>query len=181
MIVKANGHSKTEMDPLTGLALRLTSPTDRERYAELLAYFRSLPPGDELARFVELLGLLSLLGQRIPDALAGFEQRLAKLPGEIASELESVAAIARPTGYTLHSVRSRRVRRLEREIWFWPFVLAAVMFMIGLVCGDQIERRRTAESMAAMSGKIEQLQFAVTSLPGAITQFQSTHARSTHR
>jgi hypothetical protein len=96
---------------------------------------------------------------------AQIEKRLAELAAALASELQY----------------DSEAQPLEREIWFWPFVLAAVMFMIGLVCGDQIERRRTAESMAAMSGKIEQLQFAVTSLPGAITQFQSTHARSTHR
>ncbi|MDQ2949455.1 MAG: hypothetical protein M3Y27_26545 [Acidobacteriota bacterium] len=55
---------------LTSLAARLTKPEDRETYAGLISYFHSLPSNDEMFEFVELLGLLTLLGQRIPDALA---------------------------------------------------------------------------------------------------------------
>jgi hypothetical protein len=49
---------------LAALFGRLTDPTDRETYASLISFVDSLPPGDELSRLVELLGLLSLLGQR---------------------------------------------------------------------------------------------------------------------
>jgi hypothetical protein len=48
---------------LAALFGRLTDPTDRETYASLISFVDSLPPGDELSRLVELLGLLSLLGQ----------------------------------------------------------------------------------------------------------------------
>ena len=92
----------TKPDALSSLAGRLTEPQDRETYAALISYVNSLPPGDELFKVVQLLGLLSLLGQRLPDALAEFlaelraqtkaagsyhdklDERLALLPIEIA-------------------------------------------------------------------------------------------------
>jgi len=61
---------------LIGLGARLTEAQDRETYAALVSYFDSLPPGDELFRLAQLLGLLSLLGQRVPEAAA---QLLAEL------------------------------------------------------------------------------------------------------
>jgi hypothetical protein len=93
---------ETAPQVLAGLAARLTDPGDREAYAALISYFNSLPPGDELSRLAQLLGFLSLLGQRLPDALATFlealraqtktaaeyhqriEERLVNLPKDIA-------------------------------------------------------------------------------------------------
>jgi hypothetical protein len=97
-------------DSLANLAARLT-PGDRESYAALISYRDSLPPGDEFARVMELVGLLSLLGQRIPDAAvelltelrsqtktaAAFHsqigERLAGLPGEIAKGVDSAEIV----------------------------------------------------------------------------------------
>jgi hypothetical protein len=94
---------------LAGLAARLTNPEDRETYAALISYFDSLPPGDELFQLAQLLGLLSLLGQRVPDAINEFltelrdqaavaaeyhaqlDARLASLPQEIAAGVDAVA------------------------------------------------------------------------------------------
>jgi len=94
------------------MAGRLIDPLDRETYAALVSYVNSLPPGDELIRLLEMLGLLSAVGQRIPDALGEFLQelrdqtkavatyhgqvdtRLAALPQEIASGVDP-AAIAK--------------------------------------------------------------------------------------
>jgi hypothetical protein len=91
---------------IAGLAGRLTETQDRERYAALISYLNSLPPGDEFRKLAELLGLLSLLGQRIPDALAELlnelrtqvtaankyhaqvDVRLASLPDEIAAGVD---------------------------------------------------------------------------------------------
>jgi hypothetical protein len=88
------------------MAGRLIDPLDRETYAALVSYVNSLPPGDELIRLLEMLGLLSAVGQRIPDALGEFLQelrdqtkavatyhgqvdtRLAALPQEIASGID---------------------------------------------------------------------------------------------
>jgi hypothetical protein len=96
-------------DTLASLAARLTEPQDRETYAALVSYFDSLPPGDELFRLVQLLGLLSLLGQRVPEALTEFlaelrdqtkavgdyhaqvDGRLARLPQEIAQGVDADA------------------------------------------------------------------------------------------
>ncbi len=91
---------------LAALFGRLTDPTDRETYAGLISFVDSLPEGDELFRIVELLGLLSLVGQRVPDALAELlielrgqsraaadyhgqvDARLAALPNEIAAGVD---------------------------------------------------------------------------------------------
>ena len=99
----------TKPDALSSLAGRLTEPQDRETYAALISYVNSLPPGDELFKVVQLLGLLSLLGQRLPDALAEFlaelraqtkaagcyhdklDERLALLPIEIARGVDPIA------------------------------------------------------------------------------------------
>ena len=99
----------TRPDALSSLAGRLTEPQDRETYAALISYVNSLPPGDELFKVVQLLGLLSLLGQRLPDALAEFlaelraqtksagsyhdklDERLARLPNEIAQGVDPSA------------------------------------------------------------------------------------------
>ncbi len=111
MTQRLDNQVRIHQDPLLSLAARLTDTQDRETYAALISYFRSLPPGDELFRLAELLGFLSLLGQRLPDALAGFleavrEQtrvtgeyhtrlgdRLAYLPKEIAEgvDLDAIA------------------------------------------------------------------------------------------
>jgi hypothetical protein len=94
---------------LADLVARLTNPKDRETYAALISYFDSLPPGDELFQLAQLLGLLSLLGQRVPDAVAGLlievrdqtaaaaeyhthvDARLASLPQEIAEGVDAGA------------------------------------------------------------------------------------------
>jgi hypothetical protein len=94
---------------LAELAARLTDPQDRETYAALISFIDSLPENDELFRMAQLLGLLSLLGQRIPDAVTGFlkefraqtassakyhadlERRLARLPEEIGAGVDAGA------------------------------------------------------------------------------------------
>jgi hypothetical protein len=101
-----NGHADPKPDALVSLADRLTDPQDRATYAALISYFDSLPPGDDLLRLAELFGLLSLLGQRLPDAFAEFlselrvqtrtsadycarvDERLGKLPHEIAAGVD---------------------------------------------------------------------------------------------
>jgi hypothetical protein len=97
---------------IAGLAGRLIDSQDREVYAELMCYLNSLPPADEFRRLAELLGLLSLLGQRLPDALAeclaemrhltdtagqyygDVDRRLVGLPYEITKGVDT-AAIAK--------------------------------------------------------------------------------------
>jgi hypothetical protein len=88
------------------MAGRLTDLQDRETYAALVSYVNSLPPGDELIRLLEMLGLLSAVGQRIPDAAGELlaelrtqtgaakeyssqvNARLAALPSEIAAGVD---------------------------------------------------------------------------------------------
>lgn len=97
---------------IAGLAARLTDSQDRETYAALVSYVNELPPGDEFRQLMEMLGLLSLVGQRVPDAVAQLlmelrsqtktvaeyhsqvDARLANLPKEIAAGVDP-AAIAK--------------------------------------------------------------------------------------
>ena len=105
-LLNGSAAAETQLYGLAGLSAHLTDPADRETYAALISYFHSLPPGDELLRLAQLLGFLSLLGQRLPGALSGFletlheqtrtageyhaqlEKRLAGLPGEIAAGVD---------------------------------------------------------------------------------------------
>ena len=91
---------------IAGLAARLTDSQDRETYAALVSYINELPPGDEFRQLMEMLGLVSLVGQRVPDAMAEFlaelrsqtraaadyhgqvDERLAGLPSEIAAGVD---------------------------------------------------------------------------------------------
>jgi hypothetical protein len=91
------------------LAARLIDSQDREAYAALVSYVNELPPGDEFRQLMEMLGLVSLMGQRLPDALAEFlaelrgqskaaadyhgqlDIRLAALPSEIAAGVDPAA------------------------------------------------------------------------------------------
>jgi hypothetical protein len=94
---------------LASMASRLTDPGDRETYSNLISYVQRLPPSDEFRQLVDLLGLLSILGQHIPDAMAEFletfrEERKAaveyhalvselmeRLPEEITATVDPVA------------------------------------------------------------------------------------------
>ncbi len=96
----------TTQNDIAGLAGRLTNTQDRETYAALMCFVNDLPPSDEFRRLAELMGLLSILGQRVPDALAEamtelreltttasdyhtkVDERLANLPREIADGLD---------------------------------------------------------------------------------------------
>jgi hypothetical protein len=103
---------------LSSVAARLTEPEDRQTYAALVSYFNALPEHDEMFRLVELLGLLTLAGQRIPDAIAEIvvelrtqataasayhtqvDARLASLPNEIAAGID-VEAMAKDMAESL--------------------------------------------------------------------------------
>lgn len=96
----------SESIALSTLSGRFTDTQDRETYAALMCYVNSLPPGDEFRRLAELMGLLSLLGQRLPEAGAELltelryqtkitaeyrlrvAERIAGLPREIAEGLD---------------------------------------------------------------------------------------------
>ncbi len=101
----------TPPDALADLAARLIEPRDRETFAGLISYFNSLPAGDELLRLAQFLGLLSLLGQRVPEAVRDLleelreqtrtsseyhtqvDRRLARLPQEIAEGVDAGAIV----------------------------------------------------------------------------------------
>jgi hypothetical protein len=103
---------------IAGLAARLTDSQDREAYAALVSYINELPPGDEFRQLMEMLGLVSLLGQRVPAALADamtelreltdaavnyhaqVDKRLASLPDEIFDGVD-VEALAKDMAESL--------------------------------------------------------------------------------
>ena len=138
----------TPIDSMARLAGSLPQPQDREAYAALMTYLNSLPPGDELRRVAELMGLLSLLGQRLPDALAAaitelrelteragdyygeIDARLSGLPAEIAAGVD-VSKVARDMG-----------ELFRQQLSGMGFETSAVLL------------RSTAAEMAALAGHL---------------------------
>ena len=81
-----------QTESIASLGSRLTSPGDRETYAALISYADSLPEGDEFRRLVQLLGLHSLLTQRVPDAVAELISELKVLPERVTVDAAEIAA-----------------------------------------------------------------------------------------
>lgn len=82
----------TAPNVIASLAGRLTNTQDRETYSALMCYLNRLPASDEFRQLAELLGLLSLLGERIPDALAEFLEEFrskSKAEAEYCAKLEA--------------------------------------------------------------------------------------------
>jgi hypothetical protein len=121
---------------LAGLVARLTDPHDRETYASLLSYFDSLPADDEMFRLARLLGLLTLVGQRIPEAAATltaelqaqakaasayyelFNDRLNRLAAEITEGVDA-SAIARAMAESVRQAAGKElvdVRKVAKEV-----------------------------------------------------------------
>jgi len=122
--------------PLAGLVARLTDPHDRETYANLVSYFHSLPPDDEMFRLAHLLGLLTLVGQRIPEAAATltaelqahakaasayyelFNDRLSRLAAEITEGVDA-SAVAKAMAESVRQAAGKElmdVRKLAGEV-----------------------------------------------------------------
>jgi len=164
---------------MASLAGRLPQTQDREAYAALMTYLSSLPPGDELRRVAELMGLLSLLGQRLPDALAAaitelrelteragdyygeIDARLAGLPAEIAAGVD-VSKVAKDMG-----------ELFRQQLSSMGFETSAVLL------------RSTAAEMTALAGHLstslkpiaEDFKSLADSIADGVSTF-SAHSRS---
>lgn len=91
---------------LASLSDRLAVAEDRAAFARLVSYISGLPASDEFRQLTEMLGLLTLIGERIPVASAelvaemrsqastvaeyhsALESRLAALPVSIATGID---------------------------------------------------------------------------------------------
>jgi hypothetical protein len=103
---------------------RLTADKDRQEFAELLHWFRSQPADDEFSKVAKLLGFLTLVGNNLPEALAeearairllseriekanaATDERLSKLPSEIAASLDP-SAIAKEMSHSFRQQLSQ--------------------------------------------------------------------------
>ena len=102
----------------------------------LVSYFDSLPPDDEMFRLARLLGLLTLVGQRIPEAAATltaelqaqakaasayyelFNDRLTRLAAEITEGVDT-STIARAMAESVRQAAGKEledVRRLAEDV-----------------------------------------------------------------
>ena len=227
---------RTAPNVIASLADRLTNTRDRETYSALMCYLNRLPPGDEFRQLAELFGLLSLLGQRIPDALAEFleefrskakaeadycakvEARLANLPKEIAdgidpaavakamsesfrqqlaaSGLQDTASLLKAAVITLKSLSDEvsttlkpiaatfsdetktllaSARQIEDENaqllqqqkvtkWVWACLLGIVMFLLGSVYGQVLEKWHTADGVDHISFQLQRIETGLAEL-----------------
>ena len=221
---------------ISSLADRLTNTQDRETYSSLMCYLNRLPPGDEFRQLAELLGLLSLLGQRIPDALAEFleefrskanaeaeycakvEARLANLPREIAdgidpatvakamsesfrqqlaaSGLQDTASLLKAAVITLKSLsgevstelkplaatfsdetkkllasarqiaeeNARLLLQQKKTKWVWACLLGIVLFLLGSLYGQVLEKRNTTDSFENISFHLQRIENGLAEL-----------------
>lgn len=103
---------------------RLTADKDRQEFADLLHWFRSQPADDEFSKVAKLLGFLTLVGNNLPEALAeearairslseriekanaATDERLSKLPSEIAAGLDP-SAIAKEMSHSFRQQLSQ--------------------------------------------------------------------------
>jgi uncharacterized phage infection (PIP) family protein YhgE len=227
---------RTAPNVIASLADRLTNTRDRETYSALMCYLNRLPPGDEFRQLAELLGLLSLLGQRIPDALAEFldefrsktkaeaeycakvESRLANLPKEIAdgidpaavakamsesfrqqlaaSGLQDTASLLKAAVITLKSLSDEvsttlkpiaatfsdetktllaSARQIEDEDaqllqqqkvakWVWASLVGIVMFLLGSVYGQVLEKQHTADCVDHIGFQLQRIETGLAEL-----------------
>ena len=165
--------------PLAELVARLTDPHDRESYADLVSYFDSLPPDDEMFRLARLLGLLTLVGQRIPEAVATFtselqaqaqavlascnifSSRLDRLAGEIAEGVDT-SAIARAMAESVRQAAGKELSDVRK-------LVAEVAEDLRLL--SRAARAATAET-AADRAKLTQVMLELGSAAAAIVSFR---------
>jgi len=165
--------------PLGDLVARLTDPHDRETYADLVSYFDSLPPEDEMFRLARLLGLLTLVGQRIPEAAATliselqaqtqaasaycnvFNNRLDRLAGEITEGVD-VSAIARAMAESVRQAAGKELSDVRK-------LVAEVAEDLRLL--SRAARAATAET-AADRAKLTQVMLELGSAAAAIVSFR---------
>ena len=113
-----------EPDAWSDIVQRLTADKDRQEFAELLHWFRSQPADDEFSKVAKLLGFLTLVGNNLPEALAeevrairslseriekanaATDERLSKLPSEIAAGLDP-SAIAKEMSHSFRQQLSK--------------------------------------------------------------------------
>jgi hypothetical protein len=113
-----------EPDAWSDIVQRLTADKDRQEFAELLHWFRSQPADDEFSKVAKLLGFLTLVGNNLPEALAeearairslseriekanaATDERLSKLPSEIAASLDP-SAIAKEMSHSFRQQLSQ--------------------------------------------------------------------------
>ena len=113
-----------EPDAWSDIVQRLTADKDRQEFAELLHWFRSQPADDEFSKVAKLLGFLTLVGNNLPEALAeearairllseriekanaATDERLSKLPSEIAAGLDP-SAIAKEMSHSFRQQLSQ--------------------------------------------------------------------------
>jgi hypothetical protein len=168
---------------IAGLAGRLTNTQDRETYAALMCFVNDLPPSDEFRRLAELMGLLSVLGQRVPDALAEamtelrelttaasdyhtkVDERLANLPREIADGLDvekiaekfrqQFAATGLQTSAGLLRDASKEITALSNQLSSTLAPLGDNYTKIAGAIGTELERLTAANrSMAAYNAQL---------------------------
>jgi hypothetical protein len=161
---------------LADLVARLTESKDRETYAALISYFDSLPPGDELFQLAQLLGLLSLLGQCVPGAIAEFlvevrgqtaaatqyhahmDARLASLPQEITAGVDA-GAIATGMGEAFR--QQLTATGLENTATLLRNASREMSAMTGLISASLRPVTQDYKSMAAtISAELEKLTTA---------------------
>jgi hypothetical protein len=146
---------------LASMASRLTDPGDREAYSNLVSYVQRLPPGDEFRQLVDLLGLLSILAQHIPDAMAEFIETFRE---------------ERKSAVEYHALVSELMERLPEEITATVDPVA-----MGKALGEnfrqQIANCGVAEAVQSLTQSLGEVQTVSAKLTSALKPLSEEYSR----
>ena len=109
---QTTGTVRAKSDVLVSLTGQLSDPQNREAYAELVSYLKSLSPDDELVKVAQLLGFLTLMGRELPDALAKGQSELQEMLLKAHTAFQKL--VETNAGY--HQELNARLSKLPEEI-----------------------------------------------------------------
>lgn len=159
----ANGLAPSEKDPLLSLAKQLPEAQDREWYAELVSYIRTLQPTDELVKIAQLFGFLTLMGQKLPEALqdkqSDLREMLLKAHAAFQKQVE--------TNASYHDKLNERLSQLPAEIANGVKPEAIVKTMTESF-RQQIQKTGLQETQALLSTATNDLKKTTKELGAAI-------------
>jgi hypothetical protein len=176
-------------DPLLDLAKRLIEPTDRDSYADLVYWFRSLPPNDEMIKLAQLLGFVTLIGSQLPEAIGNqavvlrglvetnvryhraLHERLTKLPEEVGQGIDLKKFSTELAEQIRQQLAGTGLGELADFLeGLMPDLKATSSNLASLIAPVREQSQRVARSLDTEIGK---LNTAAASVQGTISQLEA--------
>jgi hypothetical protein len=160
---QTTGTARAKSDVLVSLAGQLSDPQNREAYAELVSYLKSLSPDDELVKVAQLLGFLTLMGRELPDAIAKGQTELREMLLKAHTAFQKL--VETNAGY--HQELNARLNQLPDEIAAGVKPEAIVKVMSESF-RQQIAQTGLQETQKRLSAAASELKATTTALDEAV-------------